>query len=260
MSPAVGAVLQVVAATVATAAVYGLLPSPTSATPSAVAGQLVRASGFTALGWAYLGLLLGLGAGTRVGRWPARLPRAGALSLHRQLNLTALALTVLHLAAFVVAPGGSLLVALVPQTAQVGALGYTLGVLSFYLALLLGPTWYVRDRLGRWAWLVLHQFAALSYATALWHTLALGGDLRMEGALRTLLWVAQVPLLTLLVLRLTHPRRPADHLNAPRRHRRFAGARLETFRVAVHTGVVLTALVVLFVALIALREGQHATG
>lgn len=219
---------QVVAAVAATALVYFLLPSRAASSPSAVAEQLIRASGFTALIWAYLGLLIGLGASTRLARFTL-FRRSASVTLHRQLNLVALALTVVHVASFVVAPGGSLLVALVPQTAELGAFGYTLGVLGFYLALLLGPSFYLRQWMGRWVWLLAHQFAALSYAAGLF------------------------------VLRLSRPRRPADHLEAGFRQPRFATAQHVRFRFAVHTGVVAAAVIVLCVALVAIGEGQHPT-
>jgi sulfoxide reductase heme-binding subunit YedZ len=248
------------AAVVATAAVYFVLPARAAASPAAVAEELVRASGFTALIWAYAGLLVGLGASTRLALRFTRVRRPTLIALHRQLNLVALALTVVHVTSFVVAPGGSLLVALVPQTAQVGAVGYTLGVLALYLAVLLGPSWYLRERIGRWTWLLAHQLAALSYATALWHTLLLGGDVRLGGGIRTALWAAQAPLLVMLGLRLSRPRRPADHLEAGHRQARFATHRHAWFRLAVHTGIVATFVIVLLVGLVALAGGgQHAT-
>src|SRR6478609_4111942 len=61
-------------------------------------------------------------------------------------------------------PGGSLLVAFVPGISGPQSLGYTLGVLALYLALVLGPTYYLRDLIGRRTWLLAHQLAALSYA------------------------------------------------------------------------------------------------
>lgn len=251
--------VHVVAAVGTTAAIYFLLPDRAAATPDAVAHQLLRASGFAALVWAYVGLLIGLGASTRVLPRLGRIRRSTWVTLHRQLNLAALALAAVHLTSYVVAPGGSLLVALVPQTAEVGAFAYTLGVLAFYLALLLGPSWYLRHRIGRRTWLVAHQFAALSYAAGLWHTLLLGGDVRLEGSPRTALWMLQVPLLVLFVLRLVRPRRLSDHLDAGQRQSRFATARHVRLRFALHTGVVLAAFVVLGVALGAASDGQQPT-
>jgi hypothetical protein len=78
-----------------------------------------------------------------------------------------------------------------------------------YLALILGPSYYLRNRIGRRTWLLAHQLAALSYAVALWHALALGTEIRIDGVARTPTWALQIPLLMLIVLRLLRPRRPA---------------------------------------------------
>jgi hypothetical protein len=73
-------------------------------------------------------------------------------------------------------------------------------------------------------------------AAGLWHTLLLGGDIKLDGGIRTSLWVAQAPLLILFVLRLSRPRRPADHLEAGFRQPRFATAQHVRFRFAVPPG------------------------
>jgi hypothetical protein len=146
-------------------------------------------------------------------------------------------------------------VALVPQTSQVSQLGYTLGVLSLYGAVVLGPSYYLRRRLGPRVWLVAHQFAALVYALALWHALALGPHVRATGPWRTLVWVAQIPLLGLLALRRWQPRRPADRMDARLRNPRYRLARYAVLRIAATTGVVTAGIVVLYVALTAAGPG-----
>jgi predicted ferric reductase len=219
---------------------------------------LTDASGLVAIIWAYAGLVLGLVTGTR--RFARFLPSRHALvTWHRQLNVVVVALMLLHALLWVFAtPAGSLLVAFVPQTADVGALGYTAGVLSLYFAALLGPTWYLRRRIPRRAWLVVHQFAALSYAFGLWHALVLGADFRFDGALRTTLWIAQVPLLGLFAARLLRPHRLVERMAT------FGGApwpltrRQLVLRRAVFSGVVVAALVILTVALSASQRGLHA--
>ncbi len=147
-----------------------------------------------------------------------------------------------------------------PQQSPVAALGYTLGVLSFYGAVVLGPSYYLRRRLGPRVWLVAHQFAALVYALALWHTLALGPNVRVDGPWRVAVWVAQVPILALLAVRLWQPRRPADRPDARLRNPRYGRPRFVVLRVAATSGVLLAALVVLSVALAAVSPGLHATG
>jgi sulfoxide reductase heme-binding subunit YedZ len=213
------------------------------------AGALVRGSGIAALIWAYAGLVVGLVVGTKWSRGRSRPLQA----LHRRLNLVVLALMGLHALVWALAaPGGSLLVALVPQTAPVSGLAYSAGVLSLYLAVLLGPSWYLRHRLPKRFWLVVHQFAALSYAIALWHGLVLGSEFRFDGAPRVVLWVAQLPLLALLVLRLLVPRRPGDRLAAWR-----SPAWQRFLRSAVILGVAAAAFVILAVVLLATERGLH---
>jgi hypothetical protein len=222
--------------------------------------QLLRATGVAALAWAYAGLLIGLLVGIRV---PRRLLayRAAVITVHRQLNLAALALIAAHVVSFAVfTPGGSWLVALVPQTAPVGPLGYSAGLAAFYLAIILGPSYYLRERIGRRVWLVAHQLAAATYALALWHTLVLGADARIDGVWRTLLWVLQVPLLLLFWLRLIRPLRVADQLDAERRPARYATGRHAVLRTAVIVGVCGAGFGVLYVALVALGPGLHAPG
>lgn len=250
--------VHVAAAVVATAAVYVTLSQLGSGIVPQNVQQLVRAAGITALLWAYVALLLGLTVASEFARRIPVLKRSALVALHRQLNLVAIALTIVHLTAFVIEPGGSLLVALVPQTAGFGEFAYTLGVFGFYLAVLLGPTLYLRRLIGKRVWLVAHQFAALSYAAALWHTLLLGGGFRAEGFLRTLLWAMQVPLLAMLAVRLWRPRRHSDRLAAGQQER-FATGWHVRFRFAIYLGSALAALVVLGVALAATSRGLHAT-
>jgi sulfoxide reductase heme-binding subunit YedZ len=247
-------------AVLGTAVVYRVLVGHGRAGVDPGAVELLRATGITALVWAYAGLLIGLAVGLRLpGGWLKQ--RRRWIAVHNQLNLAALALVLVHLLSFALfTPGGSLLVALVPQTAGVGALGYTAGVLAFYLAIVLGPSYYLRDRIGRRAWLVAHQFAAVSYAAALWHSLVLGADARVEGPARTGLWIAQIPLLLLFGLRLTRPLRRADELDVERRPARYAGARHAILRAAVVTGTGLAGFGVLYVLLAALGPGLKIPG
>jgi hypothetical protein len=221
---------------------------------------LVSASGATALAWSYAGLLLGLLVGTRLPRSLVR-HRHRMLGWHRRLNLTVIGLMATHVAAFALGtPGASWVVALVPQTSAVSSFGYTLGVLSLYGAVVLGPSYYLRRRLGPHVWLVAHQLAALVYALALWHALALGPHVRVAGPWRVVVWVAQLPLLALFALRLWRPRRPSDRMDARLRSPRYRRPRYAVLRVAATSGVLIAAVVVLFVALSAIGPGLPAAG
>ncbi len=244
----------------ATYGVYRLIRGDGRADVMGSASALVSATGAIALLWSYAGLLLGLLVGTRLPRTVVR-QRHRLLALHRRLNLTVVGLMVAHVAAFAIGtPGGSWLVALVPQASPVASLGYTVGVLSLYGALVLGPTYYLRRRLGPHVWLVAHQFAALVYALALWHALALGPNVRADGPWRVALWLCQLPVLVLFAVRLWQPRRPADRMDARLRNPRYGRRRFVVLRVAASTGVLTSALVVLCVALAAIGPGLHASG
>ncbi len=240
-----------------------------------VAPLVVQASGLAALLWAYAALLLGLLVSTRPPRpsMPSRPGgrrrrphrsalrwRAGTVTLHRQLSMAVIALTLAHALTFAWAtPEGSVVVALVPWTAAYQQLGYTLGVLALYLAVILGPSFYLRRRIGRRTWLVAHQLAAVSYALSLWHALFLGSDLRAEGVPRTLTWAAQLPLLVLLVARLQRPLRPSDELDAARRAGRFGGRRHALARGLLVLAIAGTFAVVLVMTLLAISPGAHGT-
>jgi predicted ferric reductase len=183
------------------------------------------------------------------------------LALHRQLNLVVLALVLLHALVFAFGmPGGGLLTAFVPGISGPQSLGYSLGVLALYLAVILGPTYYLRDRIGRRTWLLAHQFAALSYAVALWHALALGTEIRIDGLARTLTWALQIPLLVLIGLRLFAPRRPADQLSATLRRGRYTGPANARLRAAITVGLFSAAVLILLMALLAGSAGLRVNG
>lgn len=245
---------------VATYAVDRLLVRDGGRVMAGPGAPLVSASGATALGWSYAGLLVGLLVGTHLPKSLVR-HRQRLLGWHRRLNLTVIGLMGVHVAAFALGtPGASWVVALVPQASAVSSLGYTLGVLSLYGAIVLGPSYYLRHRLGRHVWLVAHQLAALVYALALWHALALGPHVRAAGPWRSVVWVAQVPLLALFALRLWRPRRPSDRMDARLRSPRYRQPRYAVLRVAATSGVLIAAVVVLFVALSAIGPGLPAAG
>ncbi len=251
-------------AVVVTAGCYGLLAGLRRRGQDGVGTILLQASGITALLWAYAGLVLGLvvsiSSPARRGNGRRMAWRPAVLGWHRQLNVTVVALTLLHALSYAIGvPGGSLLVALVPWTADFDGLGYTLGVLALYLAVVLGPTYYLRRRIGRRIWLVAHQLAAVSYALGLWHAMYLGSDLRLEGVGRVLVWVLQIPLLALIGLRLRRPLRLADQLSSVRRAGRFEETRHVLLRLAVAIGLSVTAAIVLVMALLAVSRGQHGT-
>jgi hypothetical protein len=168
---------------------------------------VLQASGLAALLWAYLGVALGLAESGRTLRWlPLR--RRELDRLHRYISLLVIGLIVVHMVATVFdAMGDSLVTVLVPQQESWTAArwAYDLGIFAFYLALLLGPTYYLRRRVGPRGWRFAHRFVVLVYLLSVWHTLIIGADVEHYGWMRPALWLAQVPLLALLCYRLVSP-------------------------------------------------------
>jgi hypothetical protein len=168
---------------------------------------VLQASGFAALLWAYLGVALGLAESGRTLRWlPLR--RRELDRLHRYVSLLVIGLIVVHMAATVFdAMGDSPVTVLVPQQESWTAArwAYDLGIFAFYLTLLLGPTYYLRRRVGTRVWRFAHRFVVVVYLLSVWHTLIIGADVEHYGWMRPALWLAQVPLLALLCYRLISP-------------------------------------------------------
>lgn len=134
-----------------------------------------RASGVVAVMLVSLSALIGLAmAGKLV---PARYKR-DAMTLHEQVAIVVLAAIAVH--------GGSLLgdAWLRPGLAGITipfALPYrpaftSAGIVAGYLAVLLGPTFYLRRRIGARVWRRLHRATPLIWLFAVIHTLGAGSD------------------------------------------------------------------------------------
>jgi len=92
--------------------------------------------------------------------------------------------------------GDSLLTDFVPWTTSYlpGRFPEALGIVALYLAVLLGPSFYLRRRLGPRAWLLLHRyFVPAVYILAVWHTFAYGSDVKVGNPIWVTLWAMQVP-------------------------------------------------------------------
>lgn len=86
------------------------------------------------------------------------------------------------------------------------ALGYRpaftgIGVVAGYLAVLIGPSFYLRRHIGARRWRKLHRLSVVIWAMSVSHTLGAGSD-ASKLWLRTLVLLPAVPLAYLLVLRL----------------------------------------------------------
>jgi sulfoxide reductase heme-binding subunit YedZ len=167
-----------------------------------------QAFGWAALLWSWLGILLGVGLPllARAGRASARIALEG---LHRSMSLTLVALMVTHAVLLVWDKMGDTLVSdFVPWATSYapGRFPQALGIFSFYLAALLGLTFYWRDRIGPAIWRRLHRwFVPSVYVLALWHTFAYGSDVKAHNWLWASVWAMQAPLVVLYPLRLLPP-------------------------------------------------------
>jgi hypothetical protein len=89
-----------------------------------------------------------------------------------------------------------------PKTGWPAAVwGYNLGVFGFYAILILGPTFYLRRKLGVQFWKFVHRFIILFYVASLWHTFILGVEFGYYKWLRPVVWLLQLPVLYYLANR-----------------------------------------------------------
>jgi methionine sulfoxide reductase heme-binding subunit len=170
-----------------------------------------QALGWVALLWSWLTILLGVSLPLLAQRHRLHL-RARVERLHRSTSLTLIALMVGHALVLIWDKMGDTLVSgFVPwATSYVpGRFPQALGIVSFYLAVLLGSSFYLRDRIGVQRWRVLHRYVIPAvYILAVWHTLTYGSDVKNHNGLWFALWGLQFPILTAFLMRLTiRPRR-----------------------------------------------------
>jgi sulfoxide reductase heme-binding subunit YedZ len=203
---------------------------------------ILQASGIASLIWAYAGVLLGLlESGTQPAWWPWRRERTDRI--HRQISLLVIGLILVHAVATVFdAMGDGWLSAFVPwqQSWTEATFAYNLGIFALYVAVLVGPTYYLRRRIGPVRWRFVHRFALLVYILSVWHTLLLGLDVNYYPWARPLTWLAQIPLLVLFIRRLLHPARQA----ARARHAWSTGLRYGLAGLSVAAVVAISVLVV----------------
>ncbi|MFR9725530.1 ferric reductase-like transmembrane domain-containing protein [Streptomyces sp. MS19] len=198
---------------------------------------LCQAFGWSALLWAYITVVFGLlRSGSRPPwRW---MSAARVEKWHRTTSLTTIGLMFLHMATFYGAelqtnfenqPMGelarqTLVKVFVPggYATGTGRIAILIGLLAFYLAIILGLAFYIRQTTGSRLWRALHRFIIVVYVLSAWHTLMYGTNVWYEGSFRTLVWALQMPLAGLLLLRLLTPARPSERLRlrGPRRETR----------------------------------------
>jgi methionine sulfoxide reductase heme-binding subunit len=169
---------------------------------------ILQASGLVGLVAAYLAVLLGLQQSRKVAGW-FTLDYRSIDSLHRHIALLTLGLVIIHAVSTVFdAMGDSWRTVFWfngwanAKTGWPAAVwGYDLGIIAFYTFLLLGPTFYLRRKIGVQNWKYLHRFILIFYIGSVWHSLILGLDMSYYKWVRPLLWLLQIPLLWLFAKR-----------------------------------------------------------
>jgi methionine sulfoxide reductase heme-binding subunit len=159
-----------------------------------------RASGVVALVLISLSVLLGLAMAARVLRRPG-LKRAAA-RLHEHVALTALGAIGVHglslLGDHWLNPGLRGITIPFALSYRPGFTG--IGIIAGYLAVLVGPTFYARRRLGARTWRKLHRATVVVWVLSAVHALGAGSD-SSRLWLRCLVLAPVLPIAYLLVLR-----------------------------------------------------------
>jgi sulfoxide reductase heme-binding subunit YedZ len=181
-----------------------------------------RASGVVALALVSLSVLMGLSMAARA------IPRPGwkrtVARLHEHVALTALAAVGLHGVSLL---GDTWLKPGLRGIAIPFALHYRpgftgAGIIAGYLMLLVGPSFYMRRRIGAGRWRKLHRVSAAIWMLSVVHTLGAGSD-ATQLWLRAVVLAPVAPTAYLLVLRLARERparrRPAGVVPRRSAHR-----------------------------------------
>ncbi|MEV5432583.1 ferric reductase-like transmembrane domain-containing protein [Streptomyces sp. NPDC052701] len=192
---------------------------------------LSQAFGWSALLWAWITVVLGLLLSGPRPSWP---PLSGQRleRLHRTTSLNTIALIAAHALLFAAqlvrsdtARWHSALTTAFVETfvpggydSGTGKLAIPLGQAALYLAIPLGLLFYIRHRIGPRTWRVLHRFVIAVYVLSVWHTLLYGTNVWYDGWFRTAIWLLQLPIAALLLLRLVQPARRSEKLRGPRAH------------------------------------------
>jgi sulfoxide reductase heme-binding subunit YedZ len=187
--------------------------------PTQVLWWLVsKASGIVAVVLISLSVLMGLSMATRILGRP-RLKRAVA-RLHEHVALAALFAIAVHglslLGDHWLRPG--LRGIAVPFAMSYRPQFTGLGIIAGYLAFLLGPSFYLRRRIGARRWRSLHRASAGVWMLAVVHTLGAGSDGRTLW-LRAVVILPGIPIVYLLTLRVLQ-RDPKQLTRAPARRAR----------------------------------------
>ncbi len=159
-----------------------------------------RASGIVAVVLISLSVLMGLAMATRAIRSPGC--KRAIARLHEHVALVALLAIALHGVALLgdhwLKPGWRGIT--VPFALSYRPAFTGIGIIAGYLAVLLGPSFYLRRRIGARRWRKLHRATALVWALSVIHTLGAGSDGHAYW-LQCVVIVTGVPIVYLLVVR-----------------------------------------------------------
>ena len=165
-----------------------------------------RASGILALVLITLSVLMGLAMAAKILRAP-RVKRT-VVTLHEHAALTALLAIGVHGVSLLgdrwLKPGLSGIA--VPFALSYRAQFTGLGIIAGYLTLLLGPSFYLRRRIGARRWRRVHTVIPVAWVLSVVHTLGSGSDAKQVW-LRAIIVVPTMPMAYLLTLRALKPRR-----------------------------------------------------
>jgi methionine sulfoxide reductase heme-binding subunit len=163
-----------------------------------------RASGILALVLVSLSVLMGLAMATKMLRRPG-LKRSVA-RMHEHVAMTALFAIGLHGVSLIgdhwLNPGWRGIT--VPFAMSYRPLFTGVGIVAGYLAVLLGPSFYLRRRIGARRWRKLHRMTVLVWLLSVLHALGAGSD-GSKLWLRAVVLVPCLPIVYLLTLRLLQP-------------------------------------------------------
>jgi methionine sulfoxide reductase heme-binding subunit len=166
------------------------------------------ASGIVALVLISLSVLLGLAMAARVLERPSL--KRGAARLHEHIALASLVAIAAHGLALLgdhwLKPGWRGITIPFALSYRPGFTG--IGIIAGYLAVLLGPTFYLCRRIGARRWRKLHRATVLVWALSVAHALGAGSDASRPW-LRAVVLVPVAPIVYLLVVRLLGTRRDA---------------------------------------------------
>ena len=165
-----------------------------------------RSAGIVAFCLIAASVTLGLFMSSGVYRRPGL--KRDLLKVHQHLALAGLAMIGLHGVLLLgdkwLKPGiGGIAV---PFVISYRPIWVALGILGGYLAALLGPTYFVRRRIGTRRWRTLHRATVAVYALAVAHSLGSGTD-GTSAWFTVLVLFSGLPIMVLLVLRYRPSRR-----------------------------------------------------